>query len=290
MKNVKKWISCLCMMFALAMLLPSVLSETAVGARTQAASVKLSASKLTLPTGQSRTLKVTGTKSKVTWSSSNKKVATVSGGKVKALKEGTAVITAKAGKKKLTCKVTVRTNYKGLYRAFLEKGTATYKTTYSKGTFKIKAFALMDIDQNGTPDLIVSSGNASETFTLRSVYTVKSGKVVYCGCYNVRGDKYFYYNKKYKSLYTWWWTNGVGGSGCQLYRLSGSKLSPYKYVWEGADRMGSNKRYYYYGTSGEKNSKVSKSKYLSMVKKYFKGQKKYSFVNNTAANRKSKLG
>lgn len=289
MKNVKKWIGYFCMVFALAMILPSALPETAVGVQTQAASVKLSASKLTLTTGQSHTLKVMGTKSKVMWSSSNKKVATVSGGKVKALKEGSAVITAKAGKKKLTCKVTVRSNYKELYRAFLEKGTASYNTKYSKGTFKIKAFALIDIDQNGTPDLIVSDGNASSTFTSRSVYTVKSGKVVYCGCYSVRGDKYFYYNKKYKSLYTWWWTNGVGGSGCQLYRLSGSKLNPYKYVWEGSDRPGSSKRYYYYGTSGEKNSKVSKSKYLSMAKKYFKGQKKYSFVNNTEANRKSKL-
>lgn len=74
----------------------------------EAASVKISAKKLTLIKGQSKTLKISGTKSKVTWSSSKKSVATVnSKGKVTAKRAGTATITAKVGKKKYTCKVTV---------------------------------------------------------------------------------------------------------------------------------------------------------------------------------------
>ena len=73
------------------------------------AAVKLSAKKITLTVGQSKTLKIKGTKKKVKWSSSKKSVATVSSkGKVKAKKKGTATITAKVGKKKYKCKVTVK--------------------------------------------------------------------------------------------------------------------------------------------------------------------------------------
>lgn len=291
MKRVKQAMRCLCLALALTLLAPSVIPEAIPASQAEAASVKLSKTKATLAVGQKYTLSVTGTKAKVTWSTSNAKVATVSKGAVKAKKEGTAVITAKVGGKKLTCKITVKGNYKALYRALLEKGSFTYKNSYGRtGTAKAGSFCLLDIDQNGVPELIIKTGDANDTFAERHIYTVKSGKLAYCGNYFMRGDKYFYYNKKYKSIYTWWWTNGVGGSGAALYQISGGKMKPYKYVWEGNKSMGSSVREYYYGTSAEKSSKVSKSKYLSMVKKYFKGQKKYSFINNTSSNRKKKLG
>ena len=70
------------------------------------AKVKINKSKITL--GKKAKLKVTGTKQKITWSSSNENVAVVSSkGKVVALKKGTAKITAKVQKKKYYCKVTV---------------------------------------------------------------------------------------------------------------------------------------------------------------------------------------
>lgn len=47
------------------------------------------------------------TDKKIYWTTSNKSVATVSGGTVKGLKEGTAVITARAGNKTASCTVTV---------------------------------------------------------------------------------------------------------------------------------------------------------------------------------------
>ena len=73
-----------------------------------ASSVKLSRSRLTVFVSDKQTLKVKGTSKKVTWSSSNEKVAKVSAkGKVRALKPGKATITAKVGKKRLKCKVTV---------------------------------------------------------------------------------------------------------------------------------------------------------------------------------------
>lgn len=95
-----------------------------------AAAVKLNKQKLTLYTGNSYTLKVKGTSSKVKWSSSKKSVATVSAkGKVTAIKTGKAKIKAKTGKKKLTCTVTVK-------KRPLGKGTkASPKSAYETNTF-----------------------------------------------------------------------------------------------------------------------------------------------------------
>lgn len=70
--------------------------------------VKLNKSKLTLQTDKTSKLKLKNTKKKVKWSSKNKKVATVSRkGVVKAVSVGKTTITAKSGKKKYSCKVTV---------------------------------------------------------------------------------------------------------------------------------------------------------------------------------------
>lgn len=75
----------------------------------QAAKVKLNKKTVTINVGKTVQLKIKGTSKKAKWSSSNKNVATVSKkGKVKGKKAGTAIITAKVGKKKLKCKVTVK--------------------------------------------------------------------------------------------------------------------------------------------------------------------------------------
>lgn len=79
-----------------------------IPAGTANAAVKLNVKNKELEVGQTVTLKVTGTKKVVKWSSSNKQVATVTKkGKVTAKQAGTATITAKVGKKKYKCKVTV---------------------------------------------------------------------------------------------------------------------------------------------------------------------------------------
>jgi hypothetical protein len=70
---------------------------------------KLNKKKTTVAIGSTVKLQVTGTSKKAKWSSSNKSVATVSKkGVVKGKKAGTAKITATVGKKKFTCKVTVK--------------------------------------------------------------------------------------------------------------------------------------------------------------------------------------
>lgn len=76
---------------------------------TQAATVKLNKSAITIYKGKTYKLKVSGTKAKVKWTSSNKKIATVtSTGTVKGIKKGTAYVNAKVGSKTLKCKVTVK--------------------------------------------------------------------------------------------------------------------------------------------------------------------------------------
>lgn len=69
----------------------------------------ISRKKAALYAGDTLTLKVSNSSAKVKWSSSKSSVATVNAkGKVSAKKKGTAVITALAGSKKLTCRVTVK--------------------------------------------------------------------------------------------------------------------------------------------------------------------------------------
>lgn len=87
------------------------------------AAVKLNKKNVTLLQYKTVKLKVKGTKKKVKWSSNNKKVATVNkNGKVTAKKPGTATITAKVGKKKYKCKVTVIKRYYegGDYKATID--------------------------------------------------------------------------------------------------------------------------------------------------------------------------
>ena len=75
----------------------------------QAAKMKLNKSAVTINRGASTSLKVSGSKKKVKWSSSKKSVASVSAtGKVSGKKAGTAYIYAKVGKRTLKCKVTVK--------------------------------------------------------------------------------------------------------------------------------------------------------------------------------------
>lgn len=85
-----------------------------------AAKVSLSAKKASLSVGTSKKLKLKNAKN-VTWKSSNKKIATVTkDGKVRAVSAGSCVITATAGGKSYSCKITVSAvdkKYVGSYKA-----------------------------------------------------------------------------------------------------------------------------------------------------------------------------
>lgn len=74
-----------------------------------AAKVSMNKKSVILSVGQSVQLKVSGSKDKVKWSSSNSKVATVKSGKVSAKAPGKATIYAKVSGKTISCKVKVKT-------------------------------------------------------------------------------------------------------------------------------------------------------------------------------------
>lgn len=150
---------------------------------TAKAATKLSKTKLTLEVGQSKTLKLSGAKGKVIWSSSKKSVATVtSNGKVTAKEVGTATITAKSNGKKYTCKVTVKQYYGSV------EGNVTYLYNKYKGNVS---------DTNALVILIPKNQNATEMPVLDSyvMWDMKSqindngNKYgVYCGTVDGNGE------------------------------------------------------------------------------------------------------
>lgn len=104
--------------FAVGLALSMVVSGSGVNAGTAMAAKKpkLSKSKLTITAGKTAALKVKNAKKKVKWSVNKKKIVKItskSGKKkeavvLKGLKKGKAVVTAKVGKKKIKCKITVK--------------------------------------------------------------------------------------------------------------------------------------------------------------------------------------
>ena len=104
--------------FAFGLALSMVVSGSGVDSSivTAAKKPKLSKSKLTITAGKTATLTVKNAKKKVKWSIRKKKIAKItnkSGKKnekveIKGLKKGKTVVTAKVGKKKVKCKITVK--------------------------------------------------------------------------------------------------------------------------------------------------------------------------------------
>ena len=127
------------------------------------AASKINKKKATLKVGQTLQLKVTGTKGKVKWKSSKKSVATVSSkGRVKAKKKGSATITAKVGKKKYTCKVTVKkptTNSNGGFSGNTNTNANTSGkknvVTYHAESTPYGAVAILENHYDHTVDLTV---------------------------------------------------------------------------------------------------------------------------------------
>lgn len=106
----KKLLAALCFLLIVGLCVQIIVPESIYSVTTAQAStkVKLNKKKATLTVGDTLQLKISGTKSKVSWSSSNKTVAKVSKkGKITALKAGKATIIAKVNREKYKCKINV---------------------------------------------------------------------------------------------------------------------------------------------------------------------------------------
>lgn len=162
---------------------------------------------LSICVGETYQMKViAGRKSGMRWSSSNKSIATVnSTGKITGKKAGTVKITAKVGGKTATCSVTVKksgnqssakTNNKlskkeqhKLYESTIKSYAKSMKNgakKWNEDSGLKTYFAFVDIDKNGTDELIVRAVNSTMKQTTAStsgygenthIYTIKNNKV-----------------------------------------------------------------------------------------------------------------
>jgi len=132
-----------------------------------AANIRLSDTSLSLELGHYKTLKVYGTSSKVSWSSSNSWIASVSSsGKVTAKAAGTATITAKVNGKKLTCKVTVlRLKDKQLTMKAGDTYNLNLEGSKSKISWKSSNKSVAKVSDNGKVTA-VAPGTATITATV----------------------------------------------------------------------------------------------------------------------------
>ena len=138
MKRKKKLIGIL--LFVLTFGLASTITIPQIGTcvDVQAATVSLNKRSTSVYIGKTTQLKVKNYTGKIRWSSSNTSIATVSStGKVKGKKAGTVTISARAGKKTLKCKVTVRSvisvSPKEIYLDGTDDATITVKLKHRCG-------------------------------------------------------------------------------------------------------------------------------------------------------------
>lgn len=153
MKKLKKFTALLTMILAFNLAFSDAVPLLSSNVTASAATIKISKKKATLIKGQSVTLKIAGTKSKIAWKSSNKKVASISlNGKVTAKKKGNATITAKIGKKKLICKITVENPSISNKKITLKKGEETtlkINGTKQKVSWKSSDANIVSVNKKG---------------------------------------------------------------------------------------------------------------------------------------------
>lgn len=159
MKLFKKILLSIIVINTLFYIIPSIMTIDENGFVVNASSVKISKRKYKMNKGEKYTLKITGTKKKVKWFTSNKRIATVnSKGKVTAKKKGKITITAKVGNKKYKCKITIEAPSINKKKYTIKKGK-----TY---TLKIK----------GTTQKITWSSNNKKVASVNSKGKVKAKK------------------------------------------------------------------------------------------------------------------
>ena len=166
MKRLHKFVVALIIILTLPTA-PVITSHLGVSNVAQAANLSISNKSVTLEIGKTKTLRISGTSKKITWSSSKKSVASISpSGKITAKAAGTATITASVSGKRLTCKVTVKEPIVISHKSFnLDIGKS--KTLKITGTTKKITWSSSDknvaiVSSKGKVTAI-SSGNATIT-------------------------------------------------------------------------------------------------------------------------------
>ena len=160
MKRFKKFFTVAAL--SLSMLTTSVATQNIVGVQetVQAATIKLNKKAISLDVGKTQKLKVTGTKARVKWSSTEPSIAKVGkSGIVTAVSSGTAKIKAKVGKKVISCKVTVKEKINRL--AYEDSSIRVYFTGLKKGTYPDELIACLTIENITDNNITVNSDASS---------------------------------------------------------------------------------------------------------------------------------
>lgn len=182
--------------------------------KTEAASVKLNKTKLSLCVGETWQLKISGSKEKVTWSSSNKKVVAVTKtGTVKGVKVGSATITAKVSGKTYTSKVSVKKgSFGNLYSDVAGAKVELRSTGFDKGTSK--QFTLSKEDQKvltsyGDEFLLATKGDSFYFDSFRSMADLSSIESVYVSvAYYFRNSEGELWGDGGENIGYLYWTDG----------------------------------------------------------------------------------
>ncbi|UWO23403.1 Ig-like domain-containing protein [Marvinbryantia formatexigens] len=144
-----------------------------------ACAVKLNSTARTLYKGQSYTLKVSGTKKKVKWKTSNSGVAKVSAsGKVTAKKAGTATITASVSGKNLRAKITVKNPTVKLNKSSATIYTSGTTSVQLKATVKGASQKVTWQSSNKAVAMVNSKGKVTAKKTGTVTITAKANGVI----------------------------------------------------------------------------------------------------------------
>ena len=160
MKRFKKFFTVAAL--SISMLTTSVATQNIVGVQetVQAATIKLNKKAISLYVGKTQKLKVTGTKARVKWSSTEPSIAKVGkSGIVTAVSSGTATINAKVGKKVMSCKVSVKEKINRL--AYEDSSIKVYFTGLKKGTYPDELIACLTIENITDNNITVNSDTSS---------------------------------------------------------------------------------------------------------------------------------
>ena len=256
---------------ALALVCVSMVISTDV---VEAASVRLNKTSITMYTGQTSTLKVSGTSKKVTWSTSNKKVATVSSrGVVSAKSSGSATITARVNNKNLKCRITVKKQSTNNKKAALKAYYSFLKSYKFTTDYSTRGFNLAYINNDSIPELVVFDGDYHAAGG--KVYAYVNGKVKYLGAFGEWGG--FKYQEKKGIIRSFYFSRGC--SETNYYKWNGSKLSK---IMSASEIEEFNPNGYFGCKYYINNKKVTRSKYESSTAPYEKGLKSISLSNSYA--------
>jgi hypothetical protein len=156
-------------------------------------------------------LKVTGSKGKAIWNSSDTNIATVSSsGKVTGVSAGTATITATVSQKMYTCAVTIKQeNDTSCLQAFLDDILASHDENDINSILginykAIKGYEVLDINNDGVKEVLLKIRALWNSYTVY-ICSVKDGAVTLVGDLALNDayfyyDKEMYYNKKYNEI------------------------------------------------------------------------------------------